>query len=145
VYTGCETGELVSPVIDLSACAASGLTVQLSFWQWYEYEGTPVRWWDGGMVQISGDGGTSWTDVIPSPGYQGTIDGGDTCSPPGSGEIEGHQGWSGLTYGNFWHQVTVNIVPAFRTSNFRVRFVHGTDPATEEYGWLIDDFAVTTF
>jgi hypothetical protein len=147
VYGSCQTAEVVSPTIDLSACAASGLTVQLSFWHWFEYEveDVPTRWWDGAMVQISSNGGTTWSDVTPSPPYQGTINGGTGCSPTGSGEIQGHQGWSGLDNGNFWHQVTVDVGPAFRTSTFRVRFVHGSDALYEEYGWIIDDVAVTTF
>ena len=95
------------------------------------------------MAQISPDGGASWQDVVPSPAYQGTIDGAvNNCNP--TPKTEGKQGWSGTIPGGAWTQVTVPIPQNLRTADFRLRFLFGSDPDTRDDGWLIDDIAIVT-
>jgi hypothetical protein len=55
---------LVTPPLDLSA----GTSPQLSFWTAWDIE----QGWDGGVVDISTDAGTSWTRLTPAAGYPGT-------------------------------------------------------------------------
>ena len=77
------------------------------------------------MVQLSADGGASWHDVSPVPGYIGVIMGcEDACGGRGSGTIQGHSGWSGSSG---WTRVTIDVPGAFRTADFRYRFVVGSD------------------
>jgi len=137
--------ELVSPTFDLSDCAASAMTVEVTFWHWYNFEDrSSSTWWDGGLVQLSSDGGANWQDVSPTPGYQGVIhpESYQGCTP--DPDIGGHQGWSDDIPGDVWTQVTVDVPANMRTSNLRLRFLFGADQATQDSGWLIDDVAVVT-
>ncbi len=141
-YGDCEAGELVSPAIDLSACAGAPEAVQLRFQHIYqledEYGGT---WYDGGLVQLSADGGASWHDVSPDAAYQGVIEG-NYSECPGSAEIDGHMAWSGSIPGNGWSEVTVVVEETDKTADFRVRFLFGSDRSATDRGWYVDDVAV---
>jgi hypothetical protein len=142
-YLDCQTADLLSPVIDLSACAGTSKTITLSFWHRYQFEPqSSNRWWDGGVLQLSADGGTTWTDVTTSQPYEGLIDGSYLgCSPTPA--IGGHQGWSGIIPGGTWVQVTVNLAGMYHVPGFRVRWLFGSDEALTDRGWIIDDVAVT--
>jgi hypothetical protein len=142
-YLDCQTAELVSPVIDLSACAGLPDPITLSFWHYYEFEPQSMnRWYDGGVLQLSADGGMTWTDVTTSQPYEGLIDGDyQTCTPVP--DIGGHQGWSGTIPGGMWVQVTVDLAAMYRVSGFRIRWLFGADGGLTDRGWLIDDVAVT--
>lgn len=138
-YGNCEAGGVFSPTLDLSPCGGSSQELKLRFWHVYrledDYEGT---WYDGAMVQLSGDDGDTWEDVIATPGYTGIIEGNySECS--GTPEIDGHEAWSGDIPDNTWRQVTVAVDDALRTDAFRVRFLFGTDRGEVDEGWYIDD------
>lgn len=141
-YGDCEAGQLVSPTIDLAACAGSGHAVELMFWHLYRFENiSSGTLWDGGFVQLSGDGGSSWEAVEPSPGYTGLIAGNySACS--GSPEVAGHRGWSDRIPGDDWRQVTVPVDEALRTDEFQVRLVFGSDRGVTEEGWYVDDVEI---
>lgn len=142
-YTDCQTAELVGPALDLSACAGSPRTVTLSFWHYYKFEPqSQSKWWDGGALQLSSNGGSSWQDVTPTPAYQGAINGSyGSCSPTPA--IGGHQGWSGAIPGGAWVKVSVDVPAAYRVSGFKYRWLFGSDAASTDRGWFIDDVAVT--
>jgi hypothetical protein len=142
-YSNCQTAQLVSPTIDLSACFTSPRSVTLSFWHYYTFEPFSVgAWRDGGVVQISSNNGASWTDVATTQAYQGVINGayGGCASSPA---IAGHTGWSGTIPGGAWVKASADIPPTFQVSTFRVRWLLGADGATTNRGWFIDDVAVT--
>ncbi len=138
-YGNCEAGGVYSPTIDLSACAGSEQTIELRFWHIYrlepDYDGT---FYDGALVQLSGDGGTTWTDVSPSPGYTGLIEGNySECA--GTAEIDHRDAWAGIIPGDTWTEVTVAVDDTFRTEDFRFSFLFGTDRGETDEGWYIDD------
>ncbi len=143
-YSNCQMAELISPVIDVSACAGSSLTPTLSFWHYYKFEAkSSGTWWDGGTLQISSDGGATWNDVTPTPGYEGTINGSyGGCTP--TPDIGGHAGWSGTIPGGVWVQVSFDLPSQYRVATFRARWLFGADAGTTARGWFIDDVAVTT-
>jgi hypothetical protein len=134
-YDNCEAGALVSPVIDLSACA--GEEVTLSFWHVYRLEDqSSDTWYDGAMVQVSADGGETWNEVDPSEGYTGVIEGNfSECDD--SSEFYGEEGWSG-SIGD-WEEVTVDLDEDLLTADFRVRFWFASDRGATEEGWFVDD------
>src|SRR4051794_4651907 len=69
-YASCERAMLTTPVVDLSAC--SGTALKLVFWHWFSFwtdAGGP--WYDGGLVEFSSDGGSTWDASGAS--YPGTI------------------------------------------------------------------------
>jgi hypothetical protein len=71
-YAQCQRGELVSPRIDLSACAGEKISLifthAYAFWTG-SYGGQ--TWFDGGIVELSKDDGASWQQ--PAASYPGTV------------------------------------------------------------------------
>jgi hypothetical protein len=147
-YSSCQTAQLVSPTLDLSACAASASSLALSFWHYYRFEPYTYNLWpDGGLVQISSDDGVTWADVAPNPPYQGVINGGyagSSCSCTPIPDVAGHPGWSGVIPGGAWVQAKVEIDPSHRVPKFRFRFLFGADCGTSDVGWFIDDARIST-
>ncbi len=140
-YRRCIASELVSPTFNLSPCAGTSWKVAVKFWHYYTFETySGDSWNDGGAIQLSGDGGSTWQDVTPLPAYQGVI-GGDYGGPcqDNAPELATHQGWSGQIPGNNWVQVTVPVDETHMTESFRFRFLVASDRETQETGWFIDD------
>ncbi len=106
----------------------------LTFWHMYWFEGTT---YDGSVLEISTNGGTSWSDLgaaITSGGYNGTI------STSYSNPLGGRSAWTGdLTT---WTQVTVNL-NAYAGQNILIRWRLGTDSSVGDTGWYIDDVQIT--
>jgi choice-of-anchor B domain-containing protein len=120
---------LVTPPLDLTG----GTSPQLSFWTAWDIE----QGWDGGVVEISTDGGTIWSRLTPIGGYPGTItDGGNLCGiATGSGAFTG-RGQFGFTQ----HQVDLG---AYAGMNVKLRWLYRTDTAQTGEGWFVDDIALT--
>ncbi len=96
----------------------------LSFQTYYAIE----RDWDYGYVEVSTDGGATWTTLTDNGGVCTTTDpnGNNTgCGITGSGDGE-------LTYD----------LSAY-TSAVMLRMRYSTDAAVQELGWWIDDVVVT--
>jgi hypothetical protein len=142
-YSDCQTAELVTPTVDLTACAASPKAVTLTFWHYFLFEPpSGSTWWDGGVLQLSSDNGGSWVDVTTSAPYQGKIKGSYSgCNPVP--DISGKTGWSGPIPGGAWAQVTVALPAQYRVAGFKARWLFGSDEATTDRGWLIDDVTIT--
>ena len=141
-YNDCESSELVSPTYDISGCSG---TVELVFWHLYLLEdiGDYGDIYDGGSVQMSGDGGSTWVDVFPSAPYAGVVMGTyDECGV--DAEIAGHQGWSDDVVNDAWQEVTVEVSEALLTDEFRIRFLFGTDRGVTDEGWYIDDVEIAS-
>ena len=103
----------------------------LSFWHWYSAEST----YDGGVLEISTNGGTTWTDMGPnilSGGYTGTMD--------GTTLIPGRRAWTGSSNNKFI-KTKVNLTP-YANQNVKFRFRFTSDVGTNLEGWYIDDIAV---
>jgi hypothetical protein len=97
----------------------------LSFWHLYSIE----PGYDGGNVQISNDGGQSWSLVVPEGGY-----------PTQNVSALGEPGFSGLQ--NEWTQASFDLSPWAKETVF-IRLVFGSDGSVTEAGWYIDDITVT--
>jgi hypothetical protein len=108
-YGNNEAGWITSPVIDLSAYA--GLAPTISFRHWNDIEGIS---WDWGAVEVTKDGGATWTDV--------------------SGKIGDVSPWS---------LKTIVLDPTYAVSNFQFRFYFRSDVSGVFAGWYIDDVAVS--
>ncbi|HVI23574.1 MAG TPA: hypothetical protein VM691_08830, partial [Myxococcales bacterium] len=92
--------------------------------------------WDGGVIELSKDGGTSWTD-IGTTAYNGSTNT-VTTSPIGINRrafVNRSAGWP-----NFG-SVTLNLGTAFANQDVMVRFRIGADESTGAPGWEIDDIA----
>ena len=108
----------------------------LSFWHRFNTEDG----WDGGVVEISTNGGSSWTDLgskMIANGYNGSIG-------TGSGNIlGGRQAFTGLV--NAFMKTTINL-SAYAGQSVKIRFRFSTDDNTAPAGggWFVDDIVLST-
>ncbi|MCC6557045.1 MAG: M36 family metallopeptidase [Polyangiaceae bacterium] len=102
----------------------------------FEAGGTPVEYFDGGVIEVSEDGGQSWQDVsaYAVPGYNGVID-----SSSGN-PLNGRAGFV-ATNPSFPNGdvVTLNLGTALAGKTVRIRFRIGTDMGGVGFGWVLDD------
>jgi hypothetical protein len=131
-YTEDQSSYLASPSFSLEDCA--GASVYLSFAHLYQFGSG-----DGGTVQLSTDGGASWTTIEPSwHGYcPGTLE--MPWSPPG--------GEPGFCDGDdeAWIHSLVPLDDVAGEPDVRVRFVFGSDGIIEQAGWYIDAVATEAY
>ncbi len=122
---------LVSPPIQLQV----GMTSSLSFWQAFATQSGI----DGGVIEISVDGGTIWTRLTPVAGYPGTISGSETlCGiAPGSGAVTGSNGLN-------FAQSTVSLA-AYAGQTVRLRWLYRSNASTSTSpgGWYVDDISIS--
>ena len=106
---------------------------------WYSVENS----WDGGNVQISTDGGESWTVIEPEEGYPDDAIVGLDNEP-------GYTATSGDGDETDWEIATFSLAD-YANQDVKFRFRFGTDASVDTYeGWYIDDFevnngAITTY
>jgi len=136
-YPACQRGALRSPTRDLSPCAVGAYTVELVFWHWYDFAAAAGSL-DGGVVELSGDDGATWTAIAPVGGWDGAIEADAGCD--GTLYTDGHDGF--VRGSGRWVQETVSIPAELRTAQFAFRFVFGSDSAGQAAGWFIDDVAI---
>jgi hypothetical protein len=98
--------------------------------------------WDGGIVEISTEAGgfSDWTklDDVLYPGLMAGPLGNTSCSNPGLSD--GERVFSGTSDGNFLG--FSSDLSAWANQPVRVRFVFGSDAATNDTGWLIDNITI---
>jgi hypothetical protein len=125
---------LASPPL---AVAGAG-SLQFQFRHSYSFEHDTTAFHDGGVIEISTDGGAAWSDIgaFATPGYGGTIFNG-TGNP-----LAGRAGYVGQNgaYPNL-ETVSVNLGTAYAGKTVRVRFRRGSDRALGAPGWIVDDVA----
>jgi hypothetical protein len=93
--------------------------------------------WDGGVVEISTNGGLNWTD-IGAGAYNGTTRA-DTSAPIGASRpafVNRMTGWPNFA------NVTLNLGTAYANQDVKIRFRIGADESTGNPGWDIDDISV---
>jgi len=101
---------------------------QLTFWTWYDIETD----WDYGYVEVSTDGGATWTTV------PGNI---TTNSDPNGNNQEGN-GITGNSGG--WVFATFDL-SAYGGQTVLLRFRYETDVAVQGLGWTVDDISINGF
>jgi hypothetical protein len=132
-YGACENAFLTSTTLDLSACG--GVTITLTFDTWYEYEQYGLVYYDGFLVEMWN--GSAWVQVAPVGGWDHRVDiygcsgihvEGKDCFAHESG------GWLAKTFTS-----TLTSYP----SDFKFRFVHGSDVDGHYDGAFIDNVLLT--
>jgi hypothetical protein len=123
-YVNCADYRLDLPPLDLRFYEMA----RLHFWHWYKTESG----YDGGNVQVSTNGGSTWVVVNPVGGYPSTMAG--SCNP-----VTGQQGYVGTQ--TTWTEAIVDL-SAYAGSSIRVRFRFGSDGGVTERGWYIDDISL---
>jgi MYXO-CTERM domain-containing protein len=140
-YGSISDTSLESP--DLKVSASGNFVV--AFDHRYNFEASAsaqtVTYWDGGVIEISDNGGATWTDVaeLTSPGYGGTI--GD---PTAGNPLLGRLGFVNKNTGYPNKKaVSLDFGDAFAGKTVRLRFRIGTDEGVGTPGWEIDNIAVS--
>ena len=123
--------------VDVPASAADA-----RFWMWNDF--TIEEDWDFGFVEVSTDGGTTWSE-------QKVFDeaGAEVSTPDGYADPNGRMvdfgnkkyGLTGDTGG--WRHDYIDLTP-FAGQTVQVRLRYATDEAFVERGWFVDDLAVTS-
>jgi hypothetical protein len=124
---------LVSPTLQVSATGSFGFTFRHRYS--FEYDATPT-YYDGGVIEISTNGGAGWTDIGASatPGYNGTLS--TCCSNPLGGRtayVRTNASYPSLD------TVSVNLGTGYHGAAVLVRFRVAADEAGGGAGWEIDD------
>ena len=108
----------------------------LSFWHSYNMEGGSIAAYDGGVVEISDDGGATWTDLgsqMTQNGYPYTI--GTGANSP----LAGRPAFTGDSGG--WLETRATLTP-WADKVIRIRFRQATDSSVARDGWWVDDILV---
>ncbi|MFN8588663.1 MAG: M36 family metallopeptidase [Candidatus Eisenbacteria bacterium] len=126
-----EDQSLVTPPIVVGAGPFT-FSFQTAFWFEQNY--------DGGVVEITQDGGATWTDLGPTltPAYNGTID-------PGYGNpLAGRAAytWMSPSYPGY-STVTANLGTTYAGKTVQIRLRAGSDESMVQWGWMVDAIAVT--
>jgi hypothetical protein len=111
---------------------SSGAT--LTFWHWIHAELYTGKYaWDGGIVEISTDGGAVWSQIAPVGGYYYKI------YPNFFSPFAGNTPCFGWT--DDWTRVVFDL-SAYQ-GRAKIRFRFGSDQYYNEEGWYIDDVEIS--
>ena len=130
-YGDLDDSALESPDIEIG----SNNDAVLSFYQmmFAEEEINTGTAWDGGLVELSEDGGLTWQIIYPDGGYSHTI-----INNPDSPFLVGTQVFSGQN--PTWQEKTFDL-SAF-SGVIKIRFRFGSDGFVTDEGWYIDDVTI---
>lgn len=131
----------VSPALQVSADTAFVVTFDHRFK--FEASSSPfgggeVTYWDGGVIEISTDGGATWDDVSTyvDPGYGGTLT--DSSGNPLGGRlafVDESAGYPAMS------SLSLDFGDALAGQTVQLRFRIGADGAVGDVGWEIDNLA----
>jgi hypothetical protein len=127
---GPDEQSLTSPVMSVGS---GPLTI--SFQHRFSFESGG---WDGGVIELSNNGGASWVDIGTSAYNGSTLAG--TSAPIGSARpafVNRSTGWPNFA------GVTLNLGTTYANQNVQIRFRIGADESTGAPGWDVDDITVS--
>jgi len=135
---------LVSPSLTVSSTEDFGFTFRHRYW--FDFKDAVA--YDGGILEISTDNGTTWTDLGTvtgaslSPGYDTTLRTGSITDNP----LRGKKAFARKSAGYpAWTHATVSLGRLYAGRTVRLRFRVGTDELNgagiNPEGWSVDDIA----
>lgn len=126
---------LTSPAV---ALPAGQNPVVLKFWNWQHMETRTGGCFDGGILEVSNNGGASWTQVVSPSLLTDPYDG--PISASFSNPLANLNAWCGNNPQPYLNSIVDVSAYAGQTVQFRFRL--GTDTSVGRPGWYIDDVAV---
>lgn len=123
-HRGDETNTRLTRAFDLTEVS----TATLKYWTWYDIETD----WDYGYVEVSTDGGQTWT-ILQTPHSS-------TGNPTGNAYGPGYTGTSGED-DLAWVEENIDLSP-YTGQEVLIRFEYVTDDAVNRPGWTIDDISI---
>ncbi|MBW2461326.1 MAG: M36 family metallopeptidase, partial [Deltaproteobacteria bacterium] len=136
-----DTASLTDTAVQLPEVTASATeSLVLSFEHRFDFEASDTVLWDGGVVEVSTDGGGTWVDVdgYVDPGYTGALS--DRASSPLSLRPAYSRTNPSAPASDL---VSLDFGTAFAAMPVRFRFRVGTDESTGGPGWEIDEVSIT--
>ncbi len=130
---------LISPTI---ALPANENPLTLSFANWRQIEQSTAACWDGGILEVSTDGGVVFSQVPASK----IIAGGGYRGPVGSGfgnPLTGLDAWCNDPARPYTDGPVVIDLGDYSGQDIRLRFRLGTDSSVAKEGWYVDDIKVS--
>jgi immune inhibitor A len=114
---------------------------EAKFWMWNNY--VIEADWDFGFVEVSTDGGNTWTEqkVYSDAGVEVTTKDG-YADPNGRMKDYGGKKYGLTGSSGGWKHQYVDLSP-WAGKTVQVRLLQATDAAFVERGWFADDFSVT--
>jgi bacillolysin len=128
---------------DISATSKSialpaGKTIYMHFKHAYDFESDYLDNYDGGVLEYSTNGGSTWLDagsLITDNGYSGTI---SSCC---GNSLAGRSGFVNLSNGYMSSRLNLSSLAG---QNVELRFRAGSDELVGGLGWLVDDVKIYT-
>ena len=113
-----------------------GQSPTLEFWTRFGIEAG----YDGGVVQISANGGQDWTTITPIGGYPGTFNNNNTnaCGFPNNSGA-----FTGTAAANLNWSLAQFDLAAYAGQAIQLRWRFSTDGGLTDQGWWIDDIRVS--
>ena len=130
---------LVSPDLIVSATDSFVITFDHKFSFEASTSGTTTTYFDGGVIELSTDGGVTWADISTKvdPGYGGAL------SNSSGNPIGGRQAFVGKNAMYPSRETkTLDLGTMLAGQTVKLRFRIGTDSGSGDYGWEIDNIAV---
>ncbi len=125
-------GAVSDQLLTMTAPVSVGAGESLSFWHRRGLEQS----FDGGVVEVSTDGGATWADIgaaaFTDNGYDATISGGF------GNPLGGREAFSGTSP----YTRSVASLAAYAGQAVLVRFRTGTDSSVSGTGWTVDDVQI---
>ena len=138
----------MSPVVSVGA---SG-DFSMSFMHYWDFEYSDDTAWDGGVIEVSIDGG-EWTDVVAAGGsfskdggYTGIINDGSSAAAGGyvNPVLGGRAGFVGFSPTGWIAEESLTFPDGvLNGKDVQFRFRIGTDVSAGAWGWNIDDLSFT--
>jgi len=129
--------QLVSPALAVSPSDSFIVKIDHAF----DLESSGGNLFDGGVIELSSDGGATWRDVSAfgvDPGYTGLIFVG------AENPLSGQPAFSGTSPGfPALRTLTLNFGTQLAGRSVMLRFRIGTDEAVAQTGWVIDNIDVS--
>jgi hypothetical protein len=138
LYGYMDTSE-APPAMTRTSATAIPANAFLHFRHAYEFEWhSGSTFYDGGVLEYSANGGTSWTDAGTLPatnGYDGVIASGF------GNPLQGRSAFVGISHGYMSSRYDLSSLSG---QNVKFRFRVSSDSSVGFQGWYVDDFRIYT-
>lgn len=139
LWHGADVAGITSRALESAPIEVGAGKFVFTFSHAYAFEADAMTNWDGGVIEVSTDGGNTWKDAakFTTVDYDGPI-GTDADNPLG-----GSDAFTGKSAGYpALAKVALDFGEQFAGQTIQIRFRIGTDQQVGADGWFIDDLAV---